>query len=76
MVGIQLDYVHTAGAKGIVETPNLVGIHPERIGKMAGTGPVVSMALTVDRIQSPAEDVEDKVAAMKSRAAVGVFQMP
>ena len=68
--------MHTAGVKGVVETPNLVGIHPERIGKLAGTGPVVMMALTVDRIQSLAEDVEDRVAAMKSRAAVGVFQMP
>lgn len=74
--GVQRDYLHIAGGKGIVETPNLVGVHPERIAKLAGIGPVVRMALTFEEIQSPAEDVENKVAAMKSRVAVWVFQMP
>lgn len=56
----------------MVEMPYLVGIHSERI---AGTGPAVRMALVVERTQSPAEDVKDKVAAMKSRAAVQVCQL-
>lgn len=43
---------------------------------MTGIGSVVEMALTVERIQSPVEDVEDKVAAMRSEAAVRVVQVP
>ena len=76
IVGVQLHYLDTAGVKRAVETPNLVGVHPERIAKMGRIGSVVSMALTAGTMQSPVEDVEDKVAAMRSGAAVRVVQIP
>lgn len=63
---MSLDYLHIAGVKGIVEPPNFVCVHQERIAKLVGTGPVVRMALTVETIQRPAEDIEDELAAARS----------
>ena len=52
-----------------------MGVHLERIAKLTGTGAAVRTALVVERIQSPADDCKDKVAAMKSRATVQGSQL-
>lgn len=73
VVAVQLHYLHIARPKGLVETPNLVGVHTERVAKLAGTRSIDRMALTVERMQRSAEDKEDEVAAARSRAPFRVF---
>ena len=52
-----------------------MGFYPECIAKMAGGKNVARMSLTAEKIQSPAENEEDIVAAKPARAAVRVFQI-